>query len=38
MSLCLSPEGYCPETAGLTPDLWVQGDALEAVLALLDEN
>ena len=38
LSLCLSPEGYCPETAGLAPDLWVQGDALEAVLALLDEN
>ena len=29
------PEGYLPESVGITPDIWVTGDALAAALAML---
>ncbi|MCL2215503.1 MAG: S41 family peptidase [Defluviitaleaceae bacterium] len=31
------PEGHCPERVGITPDIWVRGDALAATLAMLGE-
>ena len=32
----LFPEGHLPESVGLTPDIWVKGDALAAALAMLE--
>jgi hypothetical protein len=29
------PQGHLPESIGITPDIWVSGDALAAVLAML---
>ena len=34
----LHPPNHLPEGIGIAPDLWVNGDALTATLALLDRN
>ena len=34
----IHPQGHLPEGVGLTPDIWVKGDALEATLAMLDRH
>ncbi|MCL2198274.1 MAG: S41 family peptidase [Defluviitaleaceae bacterium] len=35
-NMAVFPKGHLPEGIGLTPDIWVNGDALEAVLAMLE--
>ena len=34
----LHPPGHLPEGIGIAPDIWVNGDALEAVLAMLNRE
>ena len=38
ITIHIHPQGHLPEGIGIAPDLWVNGDALAAALALLTAN